>query len=156
MPSNRFIQSVADSNFKLSEFLALEHIELDPDPAARAVPLLDRQPLALNSDRTLEQLSVAAGNPYHLAADGGFYKHPLVLDQDITVRTAIAKLRDRLAHATSFFQQLEVAASKNLPNGNPRDMAVELLHEIASFFAVIEIAAVEDHGRQVKNCLQAG
>ena len=153
MPSNRFIQSVANSNFKLSEFLALEHIELDPDPAARDVPLLDRQPLALNSDRTLEQLSVAAGNPYHLADNGGFYKHPVVLDQDITVRDAIVNLRDRLAHATSFVQQLD---SKNLPNGNPRDMAVELLHEIASFFAVIEIAAVEDHGRQVKNALAAG
>ncbi|OWQ48593.1 hypothetical protein [Roseateles sp. L2-2] len=155
MPSNRLIQSVANSNFQLSEFLALEHIELDPNPGERSVPFLDRHPLALNSDRTLEQLSVAAGNPYHygVGADGGFYKHALVLDQDITVRTAIANLRNRLAHATSFFQELDFSASTSRTNGNPRDIAIELLHEVASYFTVIEIAAVEEHGRQVQNSL---
>jgi hypothetical protein len=158
MPSNHLIQSVANSNFQLSEFLALEHIELDPNPGERSVPFLDRHPLALNSDRTLEQLSVAAGNPYHygVGADGGFYEHALVLDQDITVRTAIANLRNRLAHATSFLQELDFSGSTSRTNGNPRDMAVELLHEVASYFAVIEIAAVEDHGRQLKNSLPTG
>ncbi|MFX1677827.1 hypothetical protein PV762_01205 [Mitsuaria sp. CC2] len=161
MPSNRLIQSVANSNFQLSEFLALEHIELDPNPGERAVPFLDRHPLALNSDRTLEQLSVAAGNPYHygVGADGGFYKHALVLDQDITVRAAIANLRNRLAHATSFFQEVDFSASTSRTsrtNCNPRDIAIELLHEVSCYFTVIEIAAVEEHGRQMQNTLPTG
>ena len=155
MLTTRFIHDIADSNFRLSEFLALEHIELDPGPGARSVPFLDRQPLALNSDRTLEQLSVAAGNPYlyGMAEDGGFYTHPLVLDQDITVRTAIANVRDRHTHATTMLQEVDVSMDRSRKNRNPRHIAVQLLHEVASYFAVIEIAAVEDHGRQVKTSL---
>jgi hypothetical protein len=158
MLTTRFIHDVADSNFRLSEFLALEHIELDPGPGARSVPFLDRQPLALNSDRTLEQLNVAAGNPYYygMAEDGGFYNHPLVLDQNITVRVAIANVRDRLTHATSLLQEVDVSTDRSRKYGNPRHIAVELLHDVASFFAVIEIAAVEDHGRQLKNSIEAG
>ncbi|WP_431263270.1 hypothetical protein ACQ859_25200 [Roseateles chitinivorans] len=157
MLTTSFIFNVADSNSRLSESLALEHIELDPGPAAREVPFLDRQPLVMNSDRTLEQLNVAAGNPYHygMAEDGGFYKHPLVFDQNITVRTAIASLRDRLTQATSFLQEVDVSMSSR-ERGNPRHIAVGLLHDAASFFAVIEIAAIEEHGRQVRNSIEAG
>ncbi|WP_431261131.1 hypothetical protein ACQ86G_14170 [Roseateles chitinivorans] len=158
MLTTSFIFNVADSNSRLSEFVALEHIELDPGPAAREVPFLDRQPLVMNSDRTLEQLNVAAGNPYHygMAEDGGFYEYPLVFDQNITVRTAIASMRDRLTLAMSFLQEVDVSMNRSREPGNPRHIAVGLLHDAASFFAVIEIAAIEEHGRQLKNSIEAG
>ncbi|ANH68551.1 hypothetical protein [Mitsuaria sp. 7] len=157
MLTNRFLESVAESNFRLSEFLALEHLDLDPAPGTPAVPLLDRMPLALNSERTLEQLSVAAGNPYRydMLEDGSCYRYPLVLKQSTTVRTAMFNVRERLTQVISLMQDFDVPMSQHRANGCLRDTAVDLLHEVASFFAVMEIAVVEDHNRQVKNSVQA-
>lgn len=157
MLSNRFLETVAESNFRLSEFLALEHLDLDPALGAAVVPLLDRMPLALNSERTLEQLSVAAGNPYRygMLEDGNCYRYPLVLKQSTTVRTAMLNVRERLTQAIALVQEFDVPTSQHRANGCLRDTAIDLLHEIASFFAVMEIAVVEDHNRQVKNSIQA-
>jgi len=158
MLSNRFLESVAEGNFRISEFLALEHIDMDPAPGAPAVPLLDRMPLALNSERTLEQLSVAAGNPYRydMLEDGSCYRYPLVLKQSTTVRTAMFNVRDRLTQVIALLQEFDVPMAERRANGCFRDTAVDLLHEVASFFAVMEIAVVEDHNRHVKNSLQVG
>ena len=152
MLTSDFIQTVAEGNFRISEQLALEHIDMDPAPTGRPVPLLYRKPLERNSEHTRQVLSTAAGNPYRYekAESGRAFCRPLVLKRSITVGTAMLNMRDRLTHLTALLQELNIPFTDlRGQTGALRDTTVDLIHEVTSFLAVIEIAAVEEHNRQL-------
>jgi hypothetical protein len=157
MLTTRLIEAIAKSNRSISEQVALEHIDMDPAPSAPTVPLLSRKPLETNSERTLEILSMAAGNPYRYEqpVDGRSYCRPCVLNQKTTVGDAMLNLRNRLTHLTALLQAFDVPMAERRQNGTLRDAVVDLIHEVCSNFSVIEIAVTEDYHRHLKNSTEA-
>ncbi|OWQ47667.1 hypothetical protein CDL60_09660 [Roseateles noduli] len=68
---------------------------------------------------------------------------------------ALISMRDRLTHLTALLQDFDVPMEMRRKNGTLCDIAVDLIHEVTCYFALVEIAMHEDHNRQVKRSVEA-
>lgn len=159
------IRALAETGFRISEQIALDHIDPEfdrkklPFKAKRLrTPLLSRKPLCDDTEYTrmvLREASIIPPRPKpRLMRDSD--PAEALLDPSITVGAAMFNVRDRLTLLAALLRDSIVTMED--PDclwGRIHVASRDLVREALSNLAVVEIGALEEHTRQSHGALQA-